>query len=149
MFCPVQHHCLQQLPTFPQRNVRYESTVNNKFAFKIIKSFNKFEITIFLVSIGHFQMEIKILNVDRNSFLSKTEHIAEGSYGKIYIIPFLGKEYAIKSYEMFGRDVSHFPHVLGKVIKEYCISKICDELGSGPAVSAPFGFDIFVFNNRI
>ena len=50
---------------------------------------------------------------------------------------------------MFGKDVEQFPPILKKVIKEYCISKICDELDCGPSMPCPFGFDILVFNNRI
>jgi serine/threonine protein kinase len=35
------------------------------------------------------------------------------------------------------------------VVKEFCIFKICDLLGSGPSVPSAFGFDIIAYNNSI
>ena len=38
---------------------------------------------------------------------------------------------------------------LQKIIKEYCIGKICSALECGPFIGNILGFDLIVFNNRI
>ncbi len=40
-------------------------------------------------------------------------------------------------------------NVIGKVIYEYCVTKICSVLECGPMVSLIYGFDIILYQNSI
>ena len=94
-------------------------------------------------------MSLKILNVDRNSPLSKIESEFKGSFGKIYSFNFLDQNVAVKTYEININIGNSFEKIVRKAIKEYCITKVCDFLGCGPSVENFFGFNLIFFNNQV
>ena len=120
--------------------------MNSPFSFSVKNQTNNWEIVTLEVFIGSFRVEINVLNHDRQSHLTRTKTTFEGTFGKIYVMKFQEEEIAVKSYEV---TEDKYPRVFPKVLREYTIMKICDLLGSGPNVSNCFGFDLFLYSNRI
>jgi hypothetical protein len=60
---------------------------------------NNFEIVIFEVKFGEFELNIKVLNIDKKSPLSCCPEAGRGRFGKVHIFNFKEKEVAVKSCE--------------------------------------------------
>lgn len=70
---------------------------NEPFAFSVVNQINNYEIVFVDVQIGCFNLIVKILNIDKNSPLSKTNESSGGNYGNVYYCTLQGSEVAIKS----------------------------------------------------
>jgi serine/threonine protein kinase len=115
----------------------------------VVRDCGDFEAVTLEVSIGGFTMGVRVLNIDRRSPLTGKAPTSEGAYGKVHALEFLGEQIVVKSH-YFG---SVEPKIAGKtiaaVMKEYCITRISDWVGSGPTLKNWFGFDLIVWNNSI
>ena len=89
------------------------------------------------------------MNVDNISPLSRVASDFKGSCGQVYTLSFLGKAIAVKSYRIKPMENIKQSKIMKRIVKEYCITRICHELGSEPSVYNSLGFDLLVFNHQI
>jgi hypothetical protein len=106
-------------------------------------------VVVIKVHVGCFTLRLSLLNLDRNSPLSRINKLAEGNYGSIYSLNLHGNSIAVKSFATDKLENKNRVKVMARIIEEYSIYKICDCLGCGPSVEDYFGFNILAFKDRI
>ena len=94
-------------------------------------------------------MKINILNSNNVSPLLKMYTDLGGSYGLVHIFEFLSKKVAVKLISFSKVEEEVLSNVIGRVIHEYCLTKISSILECGPVVSSNFGFDIIIYENAV
>lgn len=69
------------------------------------------------MTLGHFSLELSVLNSYQSNPLSKMASVSEGSYGQIYTFRFLQERIAVKSLCFTGENVETIQIKIRKAIR--------------------------------
>ena len=104
---------------------------------------------VFFVRIGYFATSISLLKVHKPVSEFKRQKLAEGSFSDIFFAWAGGKEYAVKSQRIKGKDRLAYTANLDSILQEYLLYKVAAVLGFGPQMERIFGYDLVCYNDRI